>query len=240
MHEGWRVGLLAVLFVLAGCGGTAGTDARTTTLTPVEPAAVTASEPTPEPRILPGLGRESVVDPAAVARTHERTLRNASFWFTYNRTVVAANGTRLGRTALTGNVGPRAETYHLTLVRGTGAATNQTVYTANESDATGLPPVDPYFREQIAHHLGAFQSTDVGRPPPNATEGIGTTYQIRASRFENDVSGENPRFRAIVEPGGIVMSYELRYDQIRNGTRVTVREELSHQTVLFESFTERG
>jgi hypothetical protein len=240
MHEGWRVGLLAVLLVFAGCGGSAGSGAETTTLTPVEPAEVTAGESTPQPLILPGLGRESVVDPAAVARTHERTLRNASFWFTYNRTVVAANGTRLERESLGGNVAPDAETYRLTLVRGTGAATNRTTYVANESAATGLPPVDPYFQDRIATVLASFQSTDVGRPPPNATEGIGTTYQIRASNFEPDVAGENVRFRAIVEPGGIVMSYELRYELIRNGTRVTVREELRHQTVLFESFTERG
>jgi hypothetical protein len=240
MHGGWRVGLLAVLLVLAGCGAEGGASDRTTTLTPVEPGTVTPDESTPVPQILPGLSRESVVDPSAVAATHVRTLRNASFWFTYNRTVVAANGTRLQRDSLAGNVGPRAETYDLTLVRGTGAATNRTTYVKNGSAATGLPPVDPYFRGRLTAVLSSFQSTDVGRPPPNATEGIGTTYQVRASRFEPDVPGENVRFRAIVEPGGIVMSYQLRYDLIRNGTRVTVRERLKHQTVLFESFTERG
>ena len=239
MHDRWRLGLLAALVVLAGCGGTTGTSGPTTTLTPVEPGTVEPVESTPEPLILPGLSRSSVVDPSAVAATHVRTLRNASFWFTYNRSVVAANGTRLARTSLGGTVGPDAETYDLTLVRGTGAATNRTTYVADANGSTGLPPVDPYFGDRIGTLLGAFESTDVGRPPPNATEGIGTTYEIRASAF-GDRPAENVTFRATVEPGGIIMSYELRYDQMHNGTRVTVREELRHQTVLFESFTERG
>lgn len=239
MHEGWRVGLLAVLFVLAGCGSQGGR-APTTTLTPVEPATVTGTAAPQSPTIVPGMTRESVVDPAAVARSHERTLRNASYWFTYNRTVTTADGTRLDWTTLTGNVGPDAETYHLTLRRGTGRDTNWTVYRADGNGSTGLPPVDPYFRDRIARLLGAFETTDVRRPPGNATEGVGTTYRIRASEFEAGRDGENVRFRATVEPGGIVMSYRLRYETMRDGQHVIVRERLAYETVLFESFTERG
>jgi hypothetical protein len=239
MREGWRVGLLAVLLVLAGCGADGGADAPATTLSPVEPAEVTDTTTPQRSTISPGLTWGAVVDPSAVAAAHERTLRNASFWFTYNRTVVAENGTLLDREALTGNVDPRAETYDLTLVRGTGPATNRTAYLAEGNESTGLPPIDPYFGGRLFRHLSALETTDVGRPPPNATEGIGTTYQIRGSGF-TDRPAENVRFRAIVEPGGIVMSYRLSYDIVRNGTRLTVRERLTHQTVLFESFTERG
>ena len=39
MHDRWRLGLLAALVVLAGCGGTTGTSGPTTTLTYPAPSA---------------------------------------------------------------------------------------------------------------------------------------------------------------------------------------------------------
>lgn len=60
-------------------------------------------------------------------------------------------------------------------------------------------------------------------------------YRVRATDLGSGPLGrnvENASFSALVDPDGIVRSYELRYERVRNGTRVTVVERLRYTNVV--------
>lgn len=92
--------LVALLAVLAGCGGAAaGPGAPDVTLTPApvptdDPTAVTA----------PGLAPEGVVDPTALARAHVAALAHTSYTLHANQTVRDPNGTLRWRNVRTTRV----------------------------------------------------------------------------------------------------------------------------------------
>ena len=101
---------VAVLVVLAGCGGVfAGGDGGEPTPT-VTPMAVPTDEPAPMPvpEFAPGLSERGLASPETLARTHRSVLGGTSFVMRTNTTRLAANGstrstsTTLVRTAPAG------------------------------------------------------------------------------------------------------------------------------------------
>lgn len=86
-----RVVALALLAVLAGCGGQPGADTGGGTLTPA-PVPATAT-PAPDERVLaPGLTGAGVADPGRLAGAHRRALERRSFTLVENRTVEGPDG----------------------------------------------------------------------------------------------------------------------------------------------------
>jgi len=250
MHEAWRVCLLSVLVVLAGCGGATSDDA-TPTLTPVAVEETTQATPTPE-RIAPGVSARSVADPEALLAAHVATLGNTTVWFTFNRTIT--RGDDLVRQRLVeGVAGPNASRYAVNVtLRGADRTVNRTYRRQGERifvETEGPPgvsrsneslPVDPYFEGQISRLLLSLAGFEVRRPAANGSEGFTAGYFVTADRFAADRTraGGNVSFRAAVAPSGIVVAYEIRYNRIRNGTVERVRESLSYDTVVFESANE--
>lgn len=84
---------VALLLVLAGCGGFSGdgaTDADATTL-PEETTVESTDDPPP------GLSESGVTDAAALAAAHEAALVDRSYTYDREVRIVAENGTELGR-----------------------------------------------------------------------------------------------------------------------------------------------
>lgn len=100
----WRLAVLVLVVLLAGCSGFTGSDVvgtETTTLTPVSvpergtPVGATPSSPTPTPenRLLPGLTERGVTDPFALADAHRTALANETYTKTSRTRLVGSNGT---------------------------------------------------------------------------------------------------------------------------------------------------
>lgn len=99
----WRLAVLVLVVLLAGCSGFTSSDVgtETTTLTPVSvpergtPVGATPSSPTPTPEnlVLPGLTEQSVTDPFTLADAHRTALANASYTRTTHVQLSGSNGT---------------------------------------------------------------------------------------------------------------------------------------------------
>jgi hypothetical protein len=243
MRDAWAVCLLAALVLLAGCGSGADSDPpATTSLTPAPVIDITTANtatPTAE-RIAPGLTTRRILDPSTLARTHATTLRNGSVWFVYNRTVVTSDGEFVEQRLVDGRASPNATIYEVTVtLRGPRGGSERAVYrrTANETTPRNRTlPVDPYYETRLEQVLSGLASPDTTRPPMNVTGSSATAFRMTGQRFaaDSELSGENVVFEADVLPRGIIMSYRLRYDVVRDGTRVTVHESLVYETVVFD------
>lgn len=94
----FRAAALALLLLLAGCGAVpagppGGTPSPTVTPVPVPETTPTA---TPEGRVVPGVTRDGVVDPAALAEAHEAAV-GERYRLRVDWRARAANGTLLAR-----------------------------------------------------------------------------------------------------------------------------------------------
>lgn len=88
--------LLAVAFVLAGCGGApfvGGSDEPVPAATPVPGERLTGPDP-------PGVESGRVLGPTTLGRAHERVIENRSYLLVSNRTVRRADGTLRSRLAV--------------------------------------------------------------------------------------------------------------------------------------------
>ena len=86
------VGLVSFV-LLAGCAGGFGFDTNTDAAPTLTPAPVPTDDLLSD--LPPGLSEDGITDSFALADTHAEALTNTSFTVRRNRTLVAANGTRL-------------------------------------------------------------------------------------------------------------------------------------------------
>ncbi|PSP47498.1 hypothetical protein BRC60_08385 [Halobacteriales archaeon QH_1_68_42] len=217
-----RVAAIAVLVVLAGCSGLAfGPDADGETVTP---APVPTDDGLP-----PGVGQSGEVDASVLAATHGNILEDASYTVATNRTVRSANGSlrsSLGvelRLSATRN-------YHANVQ----AIDNRTVYSRyNGSEAyvgtwrfwLGSVALDIGPETDLYTTLRSFE-TRVADRSDGRVHLVGTV--VRSQEFVDDQSDvervENATLHAFVTDAGLVTSYHVTYDAVRDdGETVRVR-----------------
>jgi hypothetical protein len=224
--------VLCCALLVAGCAGFAADEPETPG--PVSVPEVTVPTPeatptaTPRPRIAAGVTRERVVAPEALVAAHVGTLRNASFLFTYERTVTAENGT-VQRRVIDGRVDRGANdttTWTVTNASDTAAGTE------TETRSGENWSFSPSFRDRLRPVLSAVEL--VRADDPSGVPLRTTTYYYRANATTATLFGERARNVSVlleVEPSAVVMSYELRYE--RAGTGEDVVERLNYGAVWF-------
>ncbi|RXK46449.1 hypothetical protein [Halorientalis pallida] len=228
--------LLCCALLATGCAGFAADDPETPGPVSVPEVTVPTPEATPiptaRPQIAAGVTRERVVDPDALVTAHVATLRNASVLFTYERTVTAENGT-VQRRVVDGRVDRGANdttTWTVTNTSDTTAGTE----TETETRSGQNRSLSPSFRDRLRPVLSAVEL--VRADDPSGVPLRTTTYYYRANATTATLFGEHVRNVSIlleVEPSGVVMSYELRYERVGTGEEVV--ERLNYGAVWFGS-----
>jgi hypothetical protein len=243
--------LLVVVVLAAGCAGFTADDPET-------PGPVSVPEVTiPTPEVAPGVTRERVVDPDTLLAAHVARLGNASYLFTYDRTVASRGESQ--RRVIEGRIEADPDSYRVSDLRVDGDERNRTTYRVTDgrlqrrtdpagewtavngsddpygtlaSTRTGPGVPDPTFRERLATTLTDFELVrldDIDNYSPSTT-----TYYYWANETTTRLSGEQVRNLTVllkVEPGGIVMSYRISYERVATGERVT--ERLTYEAVWF-------
>lgn len=228
---------LALLLVLAGCGGFASDDrTETTRVTPVEVPTTTER---PDRFVAPGMTAEQLVDPAALQRAHAARLTNDSHRFREVVTRRAANGTLLARYVtlvvrngstiryrfdddrLDGRDEWRVDRY-VTADRVYTARTerNSTNYTVEPVSGVGRRvPVSP---DDYAASLTRVFGLLPIRVDETVRRGDRTRYYLETSEPRDVPPLRNATFVGAVTPEGVVDDYRVSYEVRRDGRPVTV------------------
>ena len=233
---------LALLFVLAGCGGLA-SDARTETprITPVE--VPTTSQTSPE-FVAPGMTAERLVDAEALQRAHANTLANTSHTFRETVTRRAPNGTVLSRYVTLVARNGTAVRYRYDSDRADGRqedwdvdrfAEGERVYTARRSGAdtvytvetvgTGRRvPVSPEDYTNSLSRVFALLSITIDE---TVRRGDQTRYYLTTADPRDVPPLRNATFSGAVTPGGVVDDYQVSYRVSDDGRPVDVTVDVS-------------
>jgi hypothetical protein len=228
---------LALLLVLAGCGGFAG-DRRTET-TRVTPVEVPTTTERPDRFVAPGMTAERLVDPTALQRAHASRLANTSHRFREVVTRRGANGTLLARYVtlvvrngstvryrydgdrLDGRETWAVDRYvtadRVYTARTDGTATN---YSVEAVAATGRRvPVSP--DDYVASLTRVFGLLPI-RVEETVRRGDRTRYYLETTAPRDVPPLRNATFVGAVTPEGVVDDYRVSYDVRRGGRPVTV------------------
>lgn len=228
---------VALLLLLAGCGGTAPVADDPTATETVTPAPV----PGEEPRLAPGLIETGVVAPRVLAAAHERTLDRRSYRRVARTLVVLSNGTERVRRNETRLYDPAARRALLVVhdrdPRPNVPTTHRQTWTNGSVTATrtlfGTARAGAEFRVResgalLGDHGGeaaievlAGQSARViDRREANGT----TEFVLRAEPAER--SGQ---LTGVVTAEGVVRSLVFESTRIVDGRAATYRTELRYQ-----------
>lgn len=253
--------LCCLLALGAGCAGLTADDRETVGPVSVPEVTIPTPEATPTPtnrsEVAPGVTSQRVVDPGSLVAAHTARLRNASYLFTFDRTVTGPEESR--RRVIEGRVERDPASYRATDLRVVGGDRDRTTYRVRDgrlerridpdeewtavngsadslgtvaSTRTGAGVPDPTFRARLEPALSDFELVrleDLGRYSPPTTTYYYWTNETRARLF-----GERVRNLTVllkVEQGGIVISYRSSYERVATGERVT--ERLTYEAVWF-------
>lgn len=228
---------LALLLVLAGCGGFAGNPrSETTRVTPVEVPTTTER---PERFVAPGMTAERLVDPTALQRAHAARLTNDSHRFREVVTRRAANGTLLSRYVTLVVRNGSTVRYRFDGDRSDGRdewtidryVTADRVYTAR-TDRNGTSySVDPISEagrrvpvtsdDYTASLTRVFGLLPI-RVEESVRSGDQTRYYLETAEPRDVPPLRNATFVGAVTPEGVVDDYRVSYEVRRDGRPVTV------------------
>lgn len=225
-----RAALVAVLVLLAGCNGFAGTETRTTAS--VTPAPVPSSPDYP-----PGVTENGVVDASRLASAHARAVSNQSYTLRSNRTVRYTNGTI--RSRLTVSVQLAANRSYLVHARTTGD---------RAPTFLGRPPANATFWSNGSQYVRAYtingETTYNSFEPPDqfiatwrywvSTAAFGGEGSFAQQKYEQTFSSvdtritrvDSPRnetlFRVVGRPTGDPQFLPADISRVRNLTVVSL------------------
>jgi hypothetical protein len=230
---------LALLVLLAGCGGLSFAPDRTPT------SDADAEAPADPPDYPPGLSDEGVTGPHALSEAHADSLSNVSFESTMSTTVTDANGTVVRETEWTLRRESDADGYHFVGTRresGLGPAErgrlNFSQWTDGEVTATRVVDEDAtryqFVRERrrppvslhgdVYGRLVAIETRTTG-----FTRDDGALFHVLGTRFTRNDSvpplydeASLTSFSMGVEPDGTIRYYRLEFEALLDGRNVTV------------------
>jgi hypothetical protein len=239
--------LVAALVAVAGCSGPGVPGPATPTGTP-------APVPTDTPsRYPPGVLASGVYDPGALVAAHRDRLSNVSHAVRETRTERYLNGTVRARRVETARVLPGGRFHRVVRLEGRAAshplfprATRVELYAGGERGpvyAAGWRGTDARYATVAPANqrtsplrllLQAFE-TRAEVVEPNGTRLVAVEGTAVADRYflesaEGVVRGavRNATFHAVVEPGGLVREYRVRYALAVDGTLVRVTNRVAY------------
>jgi hypothetical protein len=255
--------LVAVLVVLAGCGGVLGGGGGSDTVETFTPVPVPTDEPTPTPvpQLAPGLTGQGIENASALVVASKSFYRNRSFTTRANFTVLASNGTVLARSTGTLHAGPAGEGFRYVSERNGGSALINTSTEPVRTEAWW--DGERYFLKQTY----ANGTTTYRRLPiddgqtgygfaiggvPGILESVGTANTTVANRFTRNgtmlyrVRGiartewrGNVSFRLLVDSRGVIHEYWTVYQIPFRGNNSTVVRETQFSAVNTTDAPER-
>ena len=239
--------LVVALVAVAGCSGPGVPGPATPTGTP---APVPTDTP---PRYPPGVLASGVYDPDSLVTAHRDRLASVSHAVRETRTERYLNGTVRARRVETARVLPGGQFHRVVRLEGPAAshplfpgATRVELYARGESApvyAAGWRGTDVRYAtvtpvNQRASPLRLLLQAFEARAEVverNGTRLVGVESTAVADRYflesaEGVVQGEarNATFHAVVEPGGLVREYRVRYALAVDGTLVRVTHRVAY------------
>lgn len=263
MDRSSRIGAVLVLVVvLAGCNGLVlgGEETPASTVTPM-PVPTDEPTPTPRPELAPGLTRNGVVEPFALAEAHASVLADTSYTLVENHSVRFRRGMVYSGGTVEARLGTNHTRYAVvrtgsqtsvpfpvieerfwsngnrTLVART--STDNTTYAIARADGGPLPvrralSDDPTNSDRIPTLFGAMETRVVGLTVRNGTR----LYRVRGSNLTNefalDTEWESPgnvKLVALVDRRGLVREYRLHYTASFDGDPVRVSRRVRYTNV---------
>lgn len=192
---------LAVLVLLAGCGGASNSTDRT-------PYDVPSRIPVEDDNLPPGLNETAVEDPLSIADAHALNLEGRSYRLQRNRSVRTADGVLVSVRNVSFAVAQRRDNFAVSVERSQGGRTvreefytyrDRVIVAQGEQDRlafselpdqegpTTLDDVlrgDPPFRDAVYRYLRAAGTVEVTKSAKRAVGDGGSTFRIVARSFD--------------------------------------------------------